>query len=73
MQWFRAVMSSLERHALVWLTDAGWSAAIAAARPEHQAALAQWHRQDWPVVVRRLDVDAADVQRAVSAFRAFSA
>jgi len=52
-------MSNLERHALVWLTDAGWSAAMAAARPEHQAALTQWRRQDWPAVACRLDADAA--------------
>ena len=52
-------MSSVERHALVWLNDAGWSAAIAAARPEHQAALGQWQREDWPAVARRLDADAA--------------
>ncbi|MTV36687.1 malonate decarboxylase holo-[acyl-carrier-protein] synthase [Duganella radicis] len=52
-------MFNLERHALVWLNDAGWSAAIAAAQPEHQAALARWQRRDWPVVVRRLDADAA--------------
>ncbi|WP_343729711.1 malonate decarboxylase holo-[acyl-carrier-protein] synthase [Duganella sp.] len=52
-------MSSVERHALVWLTNAGWSAAIAAARPEHQAALTQWQRQDWPAVARRLDADVA--------------
>lgn len=51
-------MSSVERHSLAWLTDAGWSAVIAAARPEHQAALAQWQRQDWPAVARRVDADA---------------
>lgn len=45
---------------LVWLTAIGWHAAIAAARDEHRTALALWESQDWPVVVRRLDPDAAD-------------
>lgn len=54
------VMSNaLERHALAWLSDDGWRAAQACARPEHQAALAQWHAAGWPAVVRRLDADAA--------------
>jgi len=48
----------LERHMLVWLTAAGWHAAIAAARAEHKTALMLWESQDWPVVVRRLDADA---------------
>ncbi|MRW85954.1 malonate decarboxylase holo-[acyl-carrier-protein] synthase [Pseudoduganella sp. FT26W] len=42
---------------LVWLTAAGWHAAIAAARDEHRTALALWESQDWPVVVRRLEAD----------------
>lgn len=42
---------------LVWLTAEGWDAAIAAARPEHRAALAQWRQHDWPAVVRRMDAD----------------
>lgn len=49
----------LERHMLVWLSAAGWEAAMASARPEHRAALAQWRQQDGPAVVRRLDADAA--------------
>jgi phosphoribosyl-dephospho-CoA transferase len=48
-----------ERHMLVWLTATGWHAAIAAARDEHKTALMLWESQDWPVVVRRLDADAA--------------
>lgn len=50
--------SELERHSLVWLTAAGWEAAIAAARPEHAAALAQWQSNDWPAIVRRFDAAA---------------
>lgn len=67
--------SELERHSLVWLTAAGWEAAIAAAQPEHAAALAQWQRNDWPAIVRRFDptpkdtdaVDAADAANATDA------
>ena len=60
MPWYPAAMfSDLERHALVWLTADGWRAAIAAALPEHKPALTQWQRQNWPVVVRRLDADTA--------------
>jgi phosphoribosyl-dephospho-CoA transferase len=47
-----------ERHMLVWLTAIGWHTAIAAARDEHKTALTLWESQDWPVVARRLDVDA---------------
>lgn len=43
---------------LVWLTAIGWHTAIAAARDEHKTALTLWESQDWPVVARRLDVDA---------------
>ncbi len=43
---------------LVWLTAAGWHAAIADARAEHKTALMLWESQNWPVVVRRLDADA---------------
>ncbi|MYM34650.1 malonate decarboxylase holo-[acyl-carrier-protein] synthase [Duganella sp. FT94W] len=57
--------SELERHALVWLTAAGWDAAIAAARPEHASALTQWRQHDWPAVVRRHDSDAAAMAYAV--------
>ena len=40
------------RHDLVWLTPAGWAAALARA-PEHGVALSQWRAQNWPAVVRR--------------------
>lgn len=50
--------NNLERHTLVWLTSPAWQAALAAAREEHKTALMLWERQDWPVVVRRLDADA---------------
>lgn len=58
MRWYLAVMSKLERHMLVWLSEAGWEAARAA-QPRHATALTQWQRRDWPAVVRRLDADAA--------------
>lgn len=51
-------MCKLERHMLVWLSEAGWEAARAG-QSQHAAALTQWQRRDWPAVVRRLDVDAA--------------
>jgi phosphoribosyl-dephospho-CoA transferase len=38
------------RHDLVWLTPAGWDAALALAP---HAALHQWRDHDWPAVVRR--------------------
>ncbi|MDQ2823786.1 MAG: malonate decarboxylase holo-[acyl-carrier-protein] synthase [Pseudomonadota bacterium] len=38
------------RHELVWLTPAGWDAAIA--RSPH-AALTLWRARNWPAVVRR--------------------
>lgn len=47
--------NALERHTLVWLTAAGWDAAIADAQPEHVAGLAQWRHHDWPAIVRRTD------------------
>jgi phosphoribosyl-dephospho-CoA transferase len=53
------MFNELERHTLVWLTADGWHAAIAAALPEHQAAMAQWQSADWPIVVRRLDAEAS--------------
>lgn len=52
-------MYKLERHMLVWLSEAGWEAARAA-QPQHAAALTQWQRHNWPAVVRRLDADAGD-------------
>lgn len=51
-------MSALERHMLVWLSEAGWEAARAG-HTQHAAALTQWQRRDWPAVVRRQDADAA--------------
>lgn len=47
------------RHDLVWLTPRGWDAALARALPGQQAALEQWQRQGWPVVVRRDETGAA--------------
>lgn len=51
-----------DRHTLVWLTATGWAAARAAAPPAHHAALAMWQQHDWPVVVRRTEVDTAPDQ-----------
>jgi phosphoribosyl-dephospho-CoA transferase len=58
MRWYLAVMSKLERHMLVWLSEAGWQAARAT-QSQHAAALTQWQRRNWPAVVRRQDVDAS--------------
>lgn len=43
------------RHDLVWLTRAGWDAAIAHAPASQHAALQQWRVHDWPAVVRRME------------------
>lgn len=41
-----------KRHDLVWLTRAGWQAALAA-DPAREAVFSYWQREEWPVVVRR--------------------
>ena len=51
-------MCALERHMLVWLSEAGWDAARAG-QSQHSATFTQWQRRDWPAVVRRQDVDAS--------------
>jgi phosphoribosyl-dephospho-CoA transferase len=51
-----------ERHMLVWLEEDGWRAVQHAARKEHRAALKLWEGQDWPAVVRRMDVGTPDDQ-----------
>ena len=43
---------------LCWLSEDGWRDVLRAAQPEHRAALKLWQDQDWPAVVRRLDVGA---------------
>ena len=58
MLWCLAVMSTLERHMLVWLSEAGWDAARAG-QSQHSATFTQWQRRKWPAVVRRQDVDAS--------------
>ena len=58
MLWWLAVMSTLERHMLVWLSEAGWAAARAG-QLQHSAVLTQWQRRNWPAVVRRQDADAS--------------
>lgn len=52
--------SGLQRHMLIWLSDQGWREARAVAQPQHLPALLQWQRQDWPAVVRRQDLSAAN-------------
>jgi phosphoribosyl-dephospho-CoA transferase len=49
----------LARHNLVWLSPQGWHDAIAAAAPEHSAALEKWQRNDWPAIVRRREASVA--------------
>lgn len=46
------------RHQLVWLNDAGWQAAIAAAPAAHQAPLRDWQSRKAPMVVRRHEAGA---------------
>lgn len=46
-----------KRHDLVWLTPAGWQAALAA-EPAREAVFSYWQREEWPVVVRRQDADS---------------
>jgi len=45
------------RHDLIWLTPAGWDAALAVAP---HAALFQWRDRDWPAVVRRHEPGLGD-------------
>jgi phosphoribosyl-dephospho-CoA transferase len=51
-------MPVLQRHKLAWLSPHGWRQALAAS-PEHAQALHAWRREDWPLVARRRDPDAA--------------
>lgn len=46
-----------KRHDLLWLTGAGWLAALDS-HPEHQPVFDYWRREEWPVVVRRQDPGA---------------
>jgi phosphoribosyl-dephospho-CoA transferase len=45
---------------LVWLEEDGWRAVQHAARKEHRPALKLWEGQDWPAVVRRMDIGTQD-------------
>ncbi|MDL2357219.1 MAG: malonate decarboxylase holo-[acyl-carrier-protein] synthase [Pseudomonadota bacterium] len=47
------------RHDLAWLSGAGWDAVRARALPGQHAAIAQWQREDWPAIVRRVDAGLA--------------
>lgn len=49
----------MQRHMLVWLDAAGWTAAQATDEPQHKAVFRLWQMQSWPVIVRRADADAA--------------
>ncbi|MDB5760901.1 MAG: malonate decarboxylase synthase [Burkholderia sp.] len=51
-------MPTLQRHKLAWLSPQGWRQALAFA-PEHAQALQSWRREDWPLVARRRDPNAA--------------
>jgi len=51
-------MPALRRHKLAWLSPHGWRQALAFA-PDHTQALQTWRREDWPLVARRPDADAA--------------
>jgi phosphoribosyl-dephospho-CoA transferase len=51
-------MPALQRHKLAWLSPHGWRHALATS-PEHAQALHAWRREDWPLVARRQDPDAA--------------
>lgn len=61
------------RHDLVWLTPAGWSAALARAPAPQHAALLTWRDHDWPAVVRRQEpgVDDATVCLGIPLPRTF--
>jgi len=48
------------RHHLVWLDEAGWAYAQSCAPDAtHQQVLQRWQREQWPLVLRRADPDAA--------------
>lgn len=47
------------RHGLAWLTGRGWVAAAASVPAEQRHVLQRWQAQDWPLVIRRRDADAA--------------
>lgn len=45
-----------QRHDLLWLTQPGWRAMLAA-MPEREAVLEYWRQEEWPVTVRRRHPD----------------
>ncbi|MES2351073.1 MAG: malonate decarboxylase holo-[acyl-carrier-protein] synthase [Pseudomonadota bacterium] len=53
-----AASQGLERHMLCWLCEDGWREVLRAAQPQHRIALKLWQDQNWPAVVRRLDIGA---------------
>jgi phosphoribosyl-dephospho-CoA transferase len=60
-----SAISTPQRHALIRLTEPGWQRLLCAASAAEQSvavqtALAQWHAQGWPLIVRRMDHDAAE-------------
>jgi phosphoribosyl-dephospho-CoA transferase len=46
------------RHNLVWLSAKGWQVAGTGLSADCVAILQRWQREDWPLVVRRVDADA---------------
>ena len=50
------------RHSLVWLNSVGWEAISAQVPQLHRTVVTQWCEADWPLVVRRHDVDCPSDQ-----------
>lgn len=50
----------LPRHNLVWLSDAGWQAALGQASNDDATSIDAWARAGHPAVVRRAEPDAGD-------------
>jgi phosphoribosyl-dephospho-CoA transferase len=49
----------LPRHERVWLSAAGWASVRAQVADAYHPALAQWQRQNWPLIARRHEADCA--------------
>ncbi|KQW93367.1 hypothetical protein ASC94_12040 [Massilia sp. Root418] len=58
-------MHQYQRHDLVWLTPAGWQAALAA-DPAREAVFSYWQREQWPAVVRRPEPGSAPASASAS-------
>ncbi|MEB0136785.1 malonate decarboxylase holo-[acyl-carrier-protein] synthase [Actimicrobium sp. CCC2.4] len=55
----------LSRHSLLTLSAAGWASARAQVEARHHAAVERWCAADWPVIVRRHEVDCPTGQVCV--------